>query len=254
MKKSLTLHPIGIIRSPFKSQEGTPVQPAFSEEAEGSVEIDPEYADGLDDVDGFERIWLLFWLHRARPFRLKVVPYRDVVERGLFSTRAPARPNPIGLSVVKVVARYGNTLRVTGLDILDNTPLLDIKPYVPDFDAHPSAATGWLEEGKLDRRQADSRFARPDEQVEYLLKDGDVVLCLMHGCIETSARRVHRQLADSCLQGVEGPEIASALALLGDFIETAHFVELRNRSSNLACASGRRVRLRRDAQGAVVVT
>jgi len=149
---------IGWIHSPFREPAGTPIQPAFSEATEGTVEVLPEYAEGLCDLDGFERIWLLCWLDRAPASRLRVVPFRDEVERGLFATRAPCRPNPIGLSCVRLLSVKHNLLTIGGADILDGTPLLDIKPYVPEYDAFPQSRTGWLEDSSNVRTLADNRF------------------------------------------------------------------------------------------------
>lgn len=149
---------IGIIHSPFRASSGTPIQPVYDETAEGVVEIFPEYAEGLMDVEGFERIWLIYRFDRAHPGRLRVVPFRDTVERGVFATRAPARPNSIGLSCVRLIAVEGRRLRVTGVDILDGTPLLDLKPYVPAFDAHPDSRAGWLDATRAARTHADDRF------------------------------------------------------------------------------------------------
>jgi len=151
--------PIGIVHSPFKEQAGTPIQPGWSgDESEGRVEVFEEFAEGLADLDGYDRIWLIFRLDRAAPPKLKVVPYRDTVERGVFATRAPSRPNPIGISCVKLLGVEGRHLRVTELDILDGTPLLDIKPYAPRFDAWPEARAGWLDAEAADRECADGRF------------------------------------------------------------------------------------------------
>lgn len=152
------LTPIGLIRSPFQEPAGTPIQPSYAAEAEGTVEVFPEYAEGLLDLDGFERIWLLYWLDRAPPPRLRVVPFRDKIPHGLFATRAPCRPNPIGLSCVRLLSVKGNLLTVAGVDILDGTSLLDIKPYAPQFDAFPQSRAGWLEEGRSNRTLADRRF------------------------------------------------------------------------------------------------
>jgi tRNA-Thr(GGU) m(6)t(6)A37 methyltransferase TsaA len=111
-------------------------------------------------------VWLVYWFDRAGPYKPRVVPYRDTHERGLFATRSPCRPNPIGVSVVRLLGREGNVLRVGGIDILDRTPLLDIKPYVPEFDAHPASKAGWLDEQREDRREADGRFhEEPDSGV-----------------------------------------------------------------------------------------
>ncbi len=154
----LTFKPIGIVNSPFSEQQGTPIQPTCAEGSQGSIEIYPEYAPAVADLAGFDRIWVIFLLHRAAPYRLRVVPYRDDTERGLFATRAPSRPNPLGLSSVRLLEVAENLLRVADLDMLDGTPVLDIKPYVPAFDAHPEARAGWLDQSLSRREQADNRF------------------------------------------------------------------------------------------------
>jgi len=152
---------IGLIHSPFKTPAGTPIQAPLADETQGAVEVFPAYVDGLRDVDGFERIWLLYWLDRAPAPQLRVVPFRDEVQRGLFATRAPCRPNPIGLSCVRLIRIKGNLLTIMGVDVLDGTPLLDIKPYVPEFDAFPQSRAGWLQHGGNGRTVANDRF-RPD--------------------------------------------------------------------------------------------
>ena len=136
---------IGVIHSPFAEPKDMPIQPAGAENVEGTIEIYPEFAEGVEDLEGFSRIYVLFHLHRAQGYKLKVVPYLDTVEHGLFSTRAPRRPNGIGLSIVELTGRDGATLFIRGVDIIDGTPLLDIKPYVPGFDCFPDARKGWLE-------------------------------------------------------------------------------------------------------------
>jgi tRNA-Thr(GGU) m(6)t(6)A37 methyltransferase TsaA len=136
--------PIGRIHTPFKRREGTPIQPIGGVGVEAEVEIFPEYVEGLQDLDGFSHIILLYHCHLSTAYRLKVRPFLDDVERGLFATRAPARPNPIGLSVVRLIQIEQATLSVRDIDIIDKTPLLDIKPYVPDFDVRKAAKTGWL--------------------------------------------------------------------------------------------------------------
>jgi tRNA-Thr(GGU) m(6)t(6)A37 methyltransferase TsaA len=155
---TLELEPIGVVRSPFLEPAGTPIQPCYADGVEGTVHVRDDIASALDDLDGFDRIWLVYWLHRAGPFRPHVVPYRDVTERGLFATRSPTRPCPIGLSVVRLLGLEGTVLRVSGIDVIDGTPLLDIKPYVPEFDCHPGSAAGWLDRVGADRRVADGRF------------------------------------------------------------------------------------------------
>jgi len=149
---------IGVIRTPFRTAEGTPIMPLYAEGAEGRVIVDQQWALGLQDVEGFERIWLIYWMDRAVLGALRVVPYRDTRKHGVFATRSPCHPNPIGLSVVRLLARRGRTLRVADVDMLDGTPLLDIKPYIPAADAHPGSRAGWFDGAAVDRRLADGRF------------------------------------------------------------------------------------------------
>jgi tRNA (adenine37-N6)-methyltransferase len=149
---------IGVIHSPHRSAAGTPVQAALATGVRGTVEVFPEYAAGLRDLDGFERIWLVYWFERAKPAELVVTPYLDTTPRGLFATRAPARPNPIGLSAVRLLAVTGCVLQVDGLDILDKTPLLDIKPYVPAFDVFQPKRIGWCADVQSNGTVADDRF------------------------------------------------------------------------------------------------
>ncbi len=152
--------PIGIVHSPFQQALGTPVQPFCAEGAEGQIELFDPYVEGLQDLDGFQRIWVLFWCHRASRPKLTVIPYRDTVEHGLFATRAPARPNPIGLSSVRLQAISGNLLRVGELDILDGTPVLDIKPYVSQYDSYRAQRCGWLSGDRAQNGFRDERFER----------------------------------------------------------------------------------------------
>jgi tRNA-Thr(GGU) m(6)t(6)A37 methyltransferase TsaA len=154
----MNLRRIGIIHSPHRKADGTPVQAALAAGVQGTIEVFPQYAAGLRDLDGFERIWLVYWFDRAKAAELVVTPYLDTVARGLFATRAPCRPNPIGLSAVRLLGIIGNILHVDGLDILDNTPLLDLKPYVPAFDAFEAKRIGWLGETAGNRAVADGRF------------------------------------------------------------------------------------------------
>lgn len=158
--RRFALRAIGHVESPFTRPEGTPIQPAFARGAEGVVVLDQAYAGALDDIEGFERLWLVYWLDRADPFRPRILPYRDDREHGLFATRAPCRPNPLGLSVVRLLGRDGPRLRVADVDVLDGTPLLDVKPYIPQYDAHPDARAGWLEDTRSRRTRADGRFHR----------------------------------------------------------------------------------------------
>ena len=158
--ETISYHPVGVVHSSFKEPEGTPIQPKAARGVEGVVELRPKFTAGLKDLDGFSHIILVYHMHLSESYRLEVKPFLDNKLRGLFSTRAPKRPNPIGISVVKLQRIDGNTLHVTDLDILDGTPLLDIKPYVPPFDEPEEIRIGWLE-GKVHRvtdKRADDRF------------------------------------------------------------------------------------------------
>ena len=137
-----TMKPIGVIHSPFRDKANTPIQPTRST-ARGQVEVYPEYALGLIDLEGFSHIYLLYAFHQSDGYKLKVQPFLDNEEHGLFATRHPCRPNPIGLSVVRLLAYRDNLLEIEGVDVLNGTPLLDIKPYVPDFDVRTDVNTGW---------------------------------------------------------------------------------------------------------------
>jgi tRNA (adenine37-N6)-methyltransferase len=152
---------IGIIRTPFTESRGTPIQSSAGRGVEGSVEIFTEYADGLRDLDGFSHIILLYHFHRAHPPRLRATPFLDNVERGIFAIRGPTRPNPIGISIVRLTKIEGSILNIQDIDIMDGTPLLDIKPYIPKIDSHPGAKIGWLQ-GKVQRfsdTEDDGRFS-----------------------------------------------------------------------------------------------
>lgn len=151
-------HPIGVIRTPFRKPAGTPIQASRAKGARGKVIIQEPFRGGLQDLDGFERVWLVYWFHKAPPARLLVTPFLDTHRRGVFATRAPARPCPIGMSAVRLLRVRGGVLYVEDVDILDGTPLLDIKPYVPELDCYPASKAGWLNESKSRRRLADERF------------------------------------------------------------------------------------------------
>jgi tRNA-Thr(GGU) m(6)t(6)A37 methyltransferase TsaA len=155
---SLELKPIGIVHSPFRQAAGTPIQAGMAEGAVGTVEVLPAFTEGLGDLDGFDRIWLLYWFDRAAAPKLTVTPYLDDQPHGVFATRAPARPNPIGMSAVRLLRVEGCTLHVADVDILDGTPVLDIKPYVPRFDHLPAERTGWLQQASNRHTIADRRF------------------------------------------------------------------------------------------------
>jgi tRNA-Thr(GGU) m(6)t(6)A37 methyltransferase TsaA len=163
------MRPIGVVHTPFAEGDEIPIQPAFSQAA-GQVELDAAYAEGLQDLEGFSHIILIYALHRSEGFALRVKPFLDREERGVFATRYPRRPNPIGLSVVRLVARRGNLLEIAGADMLDGTPLLDIKPYVPEFDRVDGGTAGWYDVrpagGRVVQRTGDRQDGsdRPDER------------------------------------------------------------------------------------------
>lgn len=146
--KSMINKPIGIIHTPFKSKGDAPIQSEFSRGAKGTVEIYQEYVEGLSDLEGFSHIYLIFYFHLSEGYDLKVMPFLDDVKRGLFATRAPRRPNQIGLSVVKLIGIKENIIEIEDADMLDGTPLLDIKPYVPAFTEPEKVRIGWLD-GKI---------------------------------------------------------------------------------------------------------
>jgi len=158
--KKIVFQPIGTIHSPFQNIQGMPIQPAGAKGIAGTIEIKPEYVDGLQDIEGFSHIILIYHFHLAKGYSLKVKPFLDENLRGVFATRAPRRPNHIGISVVKLVRVEGTILHIEDIDIVDGTPLLDIKPYVPEFEAWEGVQTGWLAE-KADKShgmKSDDRF------------------------------------------------------------------------------------------------
>jgi tRNA-Thr(GGU) m(6)t(6)A37 methyltransferase TsaA len=158
---AIQYHPIGIIHTPHQTTEGTPIQPTGARDIEGSIEIFPKYTSGLVDLSGFSHIFILYHFHLAKKYNLAVKPFLDDQKRGLFATRAPARPNPIGLSVVRLIDITNGNLRVRDIDVVDGTPLLDIKPYVPEFDVREVDQIGWLgkKSGKVEDVVDDGRFS-----------------------------------------------------------------------------------------------
>jgi tRNA-Thr(GGU) m(6)t(6)A37 methyltransferase TsaA len=152
--------PIGFVRSQYQTTKGTPIQPSRARGVEGTIEIEETYVEALSDLDGFSHIIVIVHLHKASEFRLKVVPYLDTEVRGLFATRAPSRPNPIGISLVRLLSIDGRRLRIEGVDLLDGTPVLDIKPYVRDFDEQTEVRCGWLDKIRAGDVVADDRFER----------------------------------------------------------------------------------------------
>ena len=152
---SVTFRPIGVIRSEHVAAKQTPIQSAYAKGCKGQAEVFREFASGLRDLEGFSHVYLIYHFHQAGPAKLLVKPFLQDIKRGVFSTRAPGRPNAVGLSIVELVRREGNVLHLDGVDILDGTPLLDIKPYTAKFDLFKTARNGWqdeVDEGTARRR------------------------------------------------------------------------------------------------------
>lgn len=154
--------PIGIIHSPFKEPKGTPIQPAAAAGALGIIEVYPEYAQGLKDIDGFSHLILIYHFHLSRGATLEAKPFMDDEKHGIFAIRGPSRPNPVGLSIVRLIKVEGRFLHIQDVDMVDGTPLLDIKPYVPEFDTREVNKIGWLEKrvDKLPTQKDDGRFVK----------------------------------------------------------------------------------------------
>jgi tRNA-Thr(GGU) m(6)t(6)A37 methyltransferase TsaA len=158
--KKISYQPIGIIHSPFKDIKDMPIQSSGAKGDKGTIELHPAYAEGLKDLEGFSHIILLYHFHLSKGCSLRVKPFLDKAMHGVFATRAPRRPNPIGLSVVKLLGIEGRTLHIEEVDIVDGTPLLDMKPYVPEFDVKRAKRIGWLSKtvGRVYEAKADERF------------------------------------------------------------------------------------------------
>jgi len=154
------IKPIGIIKTPFKAIEDMPIQPKGAKDVEGVIILDEELIEGLKDLDGFSHIYLIYSFHEVKRTELSVTPFMDTQERGVFSTRSPLRPNHIGLSIVKLNRVEENKIIVDGIDVLDGTPLLDIKPYIEKFDGVKDSKSGWLKASDEDviNRRSDKRF------------------------------------------------------------------------------------------------
>ena len=154
--------PIGVVHSPYDKPQDVPIQSAAAKGVKGTIEVHPDYTDGLKDLDGFSHLILIYHFHLAKPHSLLVKPFLDKKLHGIFSTRAPSRPNSVGISVVKLVKIEKNTLHIQDVDIVDETPLLDIKPYVPEFDQRNTEKIGWLTNNvnKLATTRDDGRFAK----------------------------------------------------------------------------------------------
>lgn len=162
---TITYTPIGMIHTPFKTSKGTPIQPTSSVDTKGEIEIFPEYVKGIEDLQGFSHIFVIYHFHLSGKPHLKVTPFMDEQPRGVFSTRAPTRPNAIGLSIVRLMNIQENILYIKDVDIIDGTPLLDIKPYVPEFDVRVVSNIGWIKKNihKLPKVRDDGRFTCDDK-------------------------------------------------------------------------------------------
>jgi tRNA-Thr(GGU) m(6)t(6)A37 methyltransferase TsaA len=157
---TITYSPIGVIHTPFTQIKNVPIQPTAALGTEGMIELDTQYIDGLKDLDGFSHIILIYHFHLSKDYKLNVTPFLDQQIHGVFATRAPKRPNPIGLSVVRLVRIERHIIHVKNVDIVDGTPLLDIKPYVPEFNNATNPKIGWLSKNITDaaNTKADERF------------------------------------------------------------------------------------------------
>ncbi len=155
-----TIEPIGTIHSPYSSIEDMPIQPKGALKIQGHVLMNKQYSKGLQDLEGFSHIYLLYHFHEASRTELLVTPFMDTEKRGVFATRSPLRPNHIGISIVKLIGVEGNKVIVEGIDILNGTPLLDIKPYIEKFDSVKESTSGWLRASadKISKKRSDNRF------------------------------------------------------------------------------------------------
>lgn len=162
MVKEIKSTQIGVVHSPYKEPKGVPIQPARNNNVEGTIEIFPEFAEGLKDIEGFSHIFLIYNFHLIKKTSLSVIPFLDEQARGVYATRAPNRPNHIGLSLVRLLKVKDNILHISNLDIIEGTPLLDIKPCIPEFDFTDVEKSGWLKKSlkKLPSTKDDSRFVQ----------------------------------------------------------------------------------------------
>jgi tRNA-Thr(GGU) m(6)t(6)A37 methyltransferase TsaA len=152
--------PIGTIFSPFKTREGMPIQSSIAQGIKGTIKLKREFIPGVKDLGGFSHVILIYWLHQSTGYNLHVTPFLDDKPHGVFATRAPKRPNPIGISVVRLLEIKDDTLEIENIDILNETPLLDIKPYISRFDVHETNKEGWLsgKENEISNKKSDDRF------------------------------------------------------------------------------------------------
>jgi tRNA-Thr(GGU) m(6)t(6)A37 methyltransferase TsaA len=157
----IIINPIGVIYTPFHEIENMPIQPIAAEGIKGHIELNPRYVIGLKDLEGFSHIILLYQFHKITGYSLEVIPFMDVEAHGIFATKAPKRPNAIGISTVKLIGIEGNILYIEQVDMLNETPLVDIKPFYPRYDNRDNVSIGWLDKNKnipLEKLRADNRF------------------------------------------------------------------------------------------------
>lgn len=161
--RSIEYSPIGYITTPFDSLSSMPIQPGAGKGIKGKIELLAQYTEGLKDLEGFSHIILIYHMHLAKGYKLKVTPFLDPHERGLFATRAPKRPNPIGISIVRLEKIERNVLHISDIDVLNRTPLLDLKPHIPDFDSPGNVRTGWYKQNQIKRGGlSDNRFSQEE--------------------------------------------------------------------------------------------
>ena len=159
--ETIIIHPIGVIRTPHKDIKNMPIQPIAANGIQGQIELLPEYVAGLKDLEGFSHITLIYHFHKIEGYELEVIPFMDTVKRGIFACKAPKRPNAVGLSTVKLLGIEGNIIHIEQVDMLDGTPLIDIKPFFPKYDNRDNVSIGWLEKNKnipVEKMRADERF------------------------------------------------------------------------------------------------
>lgn len=205
MKATFQIRPVGIVRSRFEEQQGTPIQSVMAEAESGVIEIFPEFQAGLADLDGFSRIWVIYLFDRVSSESLSVIPYLDKTERGVFATRSPGRPNRLGMSSILLHEIRDGRVLFSGLDMLNGTPVIDLKPYIPDFDRHEVENTGWYPKSlrKKEPVLADNRFAAgcPDLMMEAV--HGRVIATCISERVGTSKKPVCRCIFKSG-QGISG--------------------------------------------------
>jgi tRNA-Thr(GGU) m(6)t(6)A37 methyltransferase TsaA len=159
--EDLIIKPIGVIHTPHTDVKNMPIQPIAAEGIKGYIELLPDYVPGLKDIEGFSHLTLLYRFHKIDGYQLEVIPFMDTESRGIFSCKAPKRPNAIGLSTVKLIGVEGNIIHIEQVDMLDGTPLIDIKPFYPRYDNRENVKIGWLEKNKdlpLESLRSDERF------------------------------------------------------------------------------------------------